>query len=75
MLRGFKHEKKCNLRTRPQEEVSKIKFSYNVSTKTYVVGTQKNGFSEMVLLSTQKFCDKKMFANLCSKCLFICPFD
>ena len=30
-------------------------FSY-FSTKTYVVGTQKNRLNEMVLLSTQNIC-------------------
>ena len=34
------------------ECVTKIKFSY-FSTKTYVVGTQKNHLNETVLLSTQ----------------------
>ena len=33
----------------------KKKFSY-FSTKTYVVGTQKNGLNETVLLSTQNIC-------------------
>ena len=31
------------------------KFSY-FSTKTYVVGTQKNRLNEMVLMSTQNIC-------------------
>ena len=29
------------------------KYYLNISTKTYIVGTQKNGFNETVLLSTQ----------------------
>ena len=32
-------------------------FSY-ISTETYVVGTQKNRLSEMVLLSTLNICEK-----------------
>ena len=35
--------------------VIKKQFSY-FSTKTYVVGTQKNRLNEMVLLSTQNIC-------------------
>ena len=35
--------------------VTKKYFSY-FSTKTYVVGTQKNRLYEMVLLSTQNIC-------------------
>ena len=44
-------------------------FSY-FSTKTYVVGTQKNHLNETVLLSTQnmfKFIGKKIIPVLCSK--------
>ena len=37
------------------ECVTKIIFSH-FSTKTYVVGTQKNRLNEMVLLSTQNIC-------------------
>ena len=40
-----------------KECVIKILFS-NFSTKTYVVGTQKNGLNETVLLSTQNICLK-----------------
>ena len=42
---------------RPQDNecVLKNHFSY-LSTKTYVVGTQKNCLNEMVLLSTQNTC-------------------
>ena len=36
----------------PQECIPENYFSY-FSTKTYVVGTQKNGLDETVLLSTQ----------------------
>ena len=36
--------------------LSKFKLSY-FSTKTYVVGTQKNGLIETVLLSTQNLCE------------------
>ena len=35
--------------------VPKIYFSY-FSTKTYVVGTQKNRLNETILLSTQNIC-------------------
>ena len=49
-------------------------FSY-FSTKTYVVGTEKNCCKEMVLLSTQntlfKLMDKKINTNLGSNILFI----
>ena len=37
------------------ESVPEKCFSY-FSTKTYVVGTQKNRFNETVLLSTQNIC-------------------
>ena len=38
-----------------QECEAKNKYSY-LSTKTYVVGTQKNCLFEMVLFSTQNIC-------------------
>ena len=38
-----------------EESIPKNKFSY-FSTKTYVVGTQKNRLNETVLLSTQNIC-------------------
>ena len=38
-----------------KEWVTKILLSY-FSTKTYVVGTQKNRINETVLLSTQDIC-------------------
>ena len=50
-----------------------IKKSY-FSTKTYVVGTQKNRLNETVLLSDKemlKLMGKKIFAILRSKILFI----
>ena len=37
------------------EVYNRKKISY-FSTKTYVVGTQKNRLNEMVLLSTQNIC-------------------
>ena len=42
-----------SLKIRPQDKSAyqKIIFSY-FSTKTYVVGTQKNGLDETILLST-----------------------
>ena len=47
--------------------VTKNSFSY-FSTKTNVVGTQKNRLNEMVLLSTQnKLMGKKIFYNLTLK--------
>ena len=39
----------------PDKRVIKNYFSY-FSTKTYVVGTQKNRLNETVLLSTQNKC-------------------
>ena len=39
----------------PDECVTENYFSY-FSTKTYVVGTQKNGLNKTVLLSTQNIC-------------------
>ena len=42
-----------------QECITKIEFSY-FSTKTYVVGTQKNRLNETVLLSAQKHMLKLM---------------
>ena len=41
----------------PPECVAENNFSY-FSTKTYVVGAQKNCLNEMVLLSTQNTCLK-----------------
>ena len=52
-------------------------FSY-FSTKTYVVGTQKNRLNETVLLSTQKhmfkLMDKKTITFLCSKIFLNWPY-
>ena len=49
--------------------------TFDFSTKTYVVGTQKNRLNEMVLLSTQniifKLMGKKLFTFLHSKIVFI----
>ena len=36
------------------------------STKTYVVGTQKNHLNETVLLSTQNICLNDGYENICN---------
>ena len=41
---------------RPPECIQEKKFFSFFTTKTYVVGTQKNRLNEMVLLSTQNTC-------------------
>ena len=41
---------------RPQDKSAYWKFFFYFSTKTYVVGTQKNRLNETVLLSTQNTC-------------------
>ena len=40
----------------PQKRVHNRKLFYDFSTKTYVVGTQKNRLDETVLLTTQNTC-------------------
>ena len=54
---GMLKAKVCLSQLRPlvRNAYQKKKFSY-FSTKTYVVGTQKNCLDEMVLLSTQNIC-------------------
>ena len=47
--------KKVKNRTLVKSAYRKFIFSY-FSTKTYVVGTQKNRFDETLLLSTQNIC-------------------
>ena len=51
----------------PDKSVYRIFYFSYFSTKTYVVGTQKNHLDEMVLLSTQnvfKLMGKKIITNL-----------
>ena len=40
----------------PDKSVQQVTDFFYFSTKTYVVGTQKNRLNEMVLLSTQNTC-------------------
>ena len=47
--------------------VPKKLFPY-ISTKTYVVGTQKNRLSETVLLSTQNICSNSWFRKYLHFC-------
>ena len=55
---------------RPLVKSEYQKNNFLISTKTYVVGTQKNSLNETVLLSTQNK-GKKIFRILRSKILFI----
>ena len=48
-------EDMCNSQDHRKECVTENYFSY-FSTKTYVVGTQKNRLDETILLSTQNTC-------------------
>ena len=67
----------CMWRRKNQDflRVCNEKLIFLFSTKTYVVGTQKNCLNETVLLSTQniilKLMGKKIFTILSSKIVFI----